>query len=246
MSSIDRLAEELMRVRAADLTVEELVTAASSPLPVVRAVAARHPSTPKDTLLSLVDDEDSEVVVSLTHNLSSYRQLTTALLQLGDDEVRAHTLACSTPNVALFEPAANGDYDDAWHLVKNIELDPRMLSRLFSRAMAGEFGVCQDSELLALLTLHPNTPTDIRWTIAEMDQVGLNFYLARSVFTPPEVLRLLAQDENATVRSLARLNPCLPDDAQLELVSTGDVDAALFRALMEMGDHYDPEVLPLP
>lgn len=245
MSGIDDLARDLMKLRAADLSVEELVAAASAPLPAVRAVAALHPHTPKDTLLSLVADEEFEVVVSVAHNLRSYRVVTQALLALDDERVRAHVLACSTPNVALFDPVANGDYDDAWHLLRNEELEPRMLSRLFTRALEGEFGVCRDSELLGLLILHPHTPEDIRWQIAEMGQVGLNAFLARSPFTPPEILTLLAEDEDTTVRLLASLNPSLPEEVQADIQAASGLRAGFFRSLMGTGAPYDPQVLPV-
>lgn len=236
MNDMEDMAEELIRLRGTDLTEQELVEAASSPLEVVRAAVARHPDTPKDILLELVDDDVLEVVIAVAHNVNPYREVTQALLNLDDDGIREHVLTCSAPTSVHFAVAATGSYDDVYRILENRHVGTRTLNRIHDRAVKEEFGVCRDDEVLRMLITHPHTEEEVREDIFKTGNPALMVFFARCEYTPTHILQALLSHSDPMVRLLTGLNPSLPLHLQDQFHAETGVEPILFRAVMDMDD----------
>lgn len=236
MDDMEQMAQELIRLRATDLTEQELIEAASSPLEVVRAAVASHPNTPKDTLLELVDDYVFEVVVAVAHNATAYREVSQALLNLENDEIREHVLGCGVPTIAHLAVASSGSYDDVFHMLQNKEMDRRTLNRVYKRALNQEFGACRDDEVLRMLISHPNTDADVKQEIYVNGNPALACFFAASVLTPVDILEDLLTHPDPMVRLLVGMNPSLPLHLQDQYQAETGVSPRLFRAVTGLGD----------
>lgn len=176
----------------------------------VRTAVAGNPSTTLDTLLTLADESEIDIVHALIHREEELDILLSRLVATPDVNALA-LLASHVRSVTAQSELMRHDDEEVVHsLLHN--------PHLTDETVRGLYKLCEDSiadgnlplQILTHLGAHNVTPEHILRELSTFPMEVVRSAVAANPSTPLDVLEVLADDDSTMVRFIAWGNPFTP------------------------------------
>jgi hypothetical protein len=212
---------------------ERLEVFAHDPDPIVRAVVAENPYTPKHVLLSLLNDPDPEVVERLTENQASHSEVWSALLERsGVNGSMAMSIARNVPSEFLDKARTVMPPQFLHYFLYNDNIPRNWIDEFFENPDI-------DKEGLATIYLSRQSiePKHIPYLIGSK-HVYVRERIAAIRPLPMEFQKNLVKDKSASVRASFAMNPTA--DPELLMGLLGDKSVTVLSALQHQ-EYWDTD-----
>ncbi len=197
---------------------KRLAVFATDPDPIVRAVVAENPYTPKEVLLSLLSDPDPEVVERLAENQANHSEVWDALLEReGMHGSLAMSIAQHVPKEFLDKARKVMPPQFLHYFLYNDDIPRAWIDEFFENPE-------MDNEGLATIYLSRQSlePKHIPYLIGSKN-VSVRERVAAIRPLPMEFQQKLLKDKSASVRASLAMNPTADPELLMELLKDKSV-----------------------